>query len=1381
LISGNLFTRDFLSEGIDDTPAWKALGPATFEEFRLRVRRVVSTFLKNQNPSEAETEKDLIWPILEALGWDAVLVQQNLSTKGRKHVPDGLLLANSEARQRAVAEEDHWRRYQFGLAVVEAKRWDRSLDRRDNSEEGVPSTQMLQYLSRVDVQTNGRVRLGILTNGRRWRLYFQGALSVAEDFFEVDVAKALELPGFDLDLVERADQRATPERALRLFALMFGKEAFLPLEGVRTFHDLSREHGKTWEEKVAKDLSKVVFTQLFPALVDALAKSDPQRPAKMGDEYLTQVRHSALVLLYRLLFVVYAEDRDLLPDQHEEYKPYSLTQLRLEIAERRSRKQAFSDKAATYWPKLVAVFLAISEGDDVLGIPPYNGGLFSKDAAPLLQRVSLPDSVISDLVFGLSHQNVDGQSRYINFRDLSVQQLGSVYERILEYGLKVEGGKVVVDADDTARHESGSYYTADSLVMLIIDKAIGPLIAEKRAVFLERCAALAKDKRSKEQRVAELSGVDLASRILELKICDPAMGSGHFLVNLVDWLADRVLAGMEEAEAAVEWASGAYRSPLSQEIVRIRTEIIRHAEEHRWPIDGAHLEDRHIVRRMILKRCVYGVDKNPMAVELAKVSLWLHTFTVGAPLSFLDHHLRCGNSLFGSWVRPAMDRLEALGGPLLIHEPLKRALGAAAGMQAIERLTDADISEVHESKQLFDGIESMTVQLNSLLSMVDAVDWQGSKDKLDKAAIQAWMKGNFGDPIALAHGKAVVSIPARRRSEESKTHIAAEERKRAITKKAQFSEHETAARLKDLLPSLRTITSSEIFLHWQTAFPGVWRQWESGELVGGFDAVIGNPPYVRQELIKEYKPALKRAYPATYDGSADLYVYFYEQGLKLVRPGGRLSYVVTNKWMRAGYADGLRDLFGQKAWIEFVADFGHAKKFFPDADVFPSVIVVRKPNKEASPEETNVCVIPRDDVPEKGLDEAVAKATYKLPRRYFSKDPWALEPPAVAALLTKIKAAGSPLRTVVSRLPVNGIKTGLNEAFLIGADERANLVARDPACASIIKPYLRGQDIRRWHSPDRPQFMILLKSSSDCTWPWTDKDEAEAERIFKKTYPAIFDRMKRFEDYYDPKAKKKRGLRHREDQGRYWWELRPCAYYDMFSGPKIIYQAIQFYARYTFETDELYGNNKTYFLGSDNLALLGTLNSPLLWWLGWRHFIHMKDEALSNDQVKIAELPIPHSLLDDTRIKEDVSALLAETRHIADAESSIREWLHQELAVKRGTAALRKPSVLSFDEFVGAVKAGLPRSRKLTAAEVGELKREYTVTIQPAVTSRAEVARLEASISDVVNAGYGLSQEDVTLLWSSAPPRMPFTSQGLVTDGPELADAENEVEEVEEE
>ena len=125
------------------------------------------------------------------------------------------------------------------------------------------------------------------------------------------------------------------------------------------------------------------------------------------------------------------------------------------------------------------------------------------------------------------------------------------------------------------------------------------------------------------------------------------MGSGHFLVTAVDFLSDYIAELIEYVPAVPEWLDGAYASPLVERVERIRLEILKRAEESNWVLEEAQLTDSAIIRRMVLKRCIYGVDKNPLTVELAKVSLWLHSFTVGAPLSFLDHHLRCGDSLVG--------------------------------------------------------------------------------------------------------------------------------------------------------------------------------------------------------------------------------------------------------------------------------------------------------------------------------------------------------------------------------------------------------------------------------------------------------------------------------------------------------------------------------------------------------------------------------------------------------------------------------------------------------------------------------------------------------------------------------------------------------------
>lgn len=744
-----------------------------------------------------------------------------------------------------------------------------------------------------------------------------------------------------------------------------------------------------------------------------------------------------------------------------------------------------------------------------------------------------------------------------------------------------------------------------------------------------------------------------------------------------------------------------------------------------------------------------------MAVELAKVALWLHTFTVGAPLSFLDHHLRCGNSLFGFWVREAMDRLTKWGGQLLINEPMQKAMAQALAMQKLERVNDIDIAEVHHSKTLFDGIEQETRPLNSFIKILYALDWL-KLDKEDQSSVRAWLDGQYGDPFEIARGRLTLG-PA----DVGDGHPQAKD----VLDQLSNGVRVLAQRFAGILSRARELIRSEKFQNWQVAFPGVWTRWESAELHGGFDVILGNPPYVRQELIKAYKPQLKRAFPESYDGSADLYVYFYDQGLRLLKPGGRLSYVVTNKWMRAGYAEGLRQLFADKAWIEFVADFGHAKKFFPDADVFPSVIVVRKPSGEDAPEDTQVCVIPRDDVPEKALDEAVSKATYPLPRAHFTKVSWVLEPPVVASLMRKIRGSGIPLAEFAGAKPYRGILTGLNEAFLINSATRDSIIARDPASRALIQPYLRGQDIRRWSSPETGLYMILLKSSADHPWPWAKaNDENEAESIFRQNYPGLHAHLKAFESFTDARGRR-RGLRIREDKGRWWWELRPCAYYDLFTQPRIVYQAIQFHPRYSFETELRYGNNKTFMLATRNLALLAALNSPLCWWYSWRHFIHLKDEALSNDQVKMAEIPIPPSLSDNEALADGVKRILELKRNIDARNAAILDWLHHEIGPEATAAASAIARASTPDQFVAAVRSSLPRNQRLSASQIAALKREYTEFLEPAVELRSCLQSAECSVADMVNEAYGLTPEEVDLMWRTAPPRMPFTPAGLPSAG----------------
>jgi hypothetical protein len=857
-LQGALYTRDFLERGICEEAAWAAITDEQMAATRATLEKLFAAFPVNHKPNEGVTERDLIYPVLATLGWSDLLVQQQISARRRLDVPDALLFADAAHKGAASAEKDPANRYRQGLALVEAKRWQRPLDRAD-PQQGTPSSQMLRYLRRADDASDGRLEWGFLTNGRHWRLYWQGARSRAEEFLEIDLPACLGLEGFPLDLFAAG---VDADHWLRVFILMFRRASFLAADGARqSFHVEALRQTRKWESKVAEGLSEQVFGEVFPALVKALAKSASQaaggRP--LAEAELEEVRRAALTLLYRLLFVLYAEDRRLLPATHEGYAAYSLDRLRDEIAERVDRNEVLSDRIDTRYSTLRALFGAIDTGDPKLGLPPYNGGLFDPAAHELLDRARLPDSVVALVIDTLSRRTEGERRLRINYRDLSVQQLGSIYERLLEYAVVADADHIAaIRPNIFARKGSGSYYTPEELVRLIVERTVGPLLDERQAVFDSALARLTSDRRSKTERIAELRTLDPAAAFLAMRVCDPAMGSGHFLVTLVDVLSDRTLAAMADAELKASEAFGTeagYRSPLQERVEGIRARIRERAGKEGWQLADGQLDDRHVVRRMILKRVVYGVDKNPMAVELAKVSLWLHTFTVGAPLSFLDHHLRSGDSLFGEMVRPVEDFLAARGS-LALAAPLKTAKGSARAMALIEDMSDADLAEVSQSERSFGEVAGATAPLAAFLDFFHAVRWLDRLPKKAKKsgrrmasaaagdAVVNILDGALGDPVQVAAGRGSAVLTAKpttgrlfpggkpEQTELAHPTVNAERHREAV----------------QVLEQAQALASREGFLHWQVAFPGVWDDWESKEPRGGFDAVIGNPPWDRIKL-----------------------------------------------------------------------------------------------------------------------------------------------------------------------------------------------------------------------------------------------------------------------------------------------------------------------------------------------------------------------------------------------------------------------------------------------------------------------------------------------------------------------------------------------------
>ncbi len=567
---------------------------------------------------------------------------------------------------------------------------------------------------------------------------------------------------------------------------------------------------------------------------------------------------------------------------------------------------------------------------------------------------------------------------------------------------------------------------------------------------------------------------------------------------------------------------------------------------------------------------------------------------------------------------------------------------------------------------------------------------------------------------------------------------------------------------------------------WCAGFPEVFA-------VGGFDVVIGNPPYVRQEALGPFKPYLAQRY-ASYHGVADLYVYFYERGLELLAPDAKLSYIVTNKWLRAGYGEPLRRLFSERAVLEEIIDFGHAP-IFEDADTFPCILLLgprsgqvgagASASREAGvlgataaspgpappvgtaspfagmataagerdePPMVSVCPVPRDRAPELSLEHYVHEHAYPVPWSRYDASPWSLESPEVEALMGRLRERGVPLGQFAGCKPMYGIKTGLNEAFLIDDATRVALVRDDPACADIIKPYLRGQDIGRWTPDWQGLWMIFARRGIDID-----------------AYPSVRTYLERLRARLEPRPEdwdtKGSGVWPGRKPGRYaWYEIQDSVdYWRMFEQPKILYREIQFHPQYALSEGPLYGNNKVFLLPTADPYLLAVLNSPLLWWHNWRYLPHMKDEALNPAGFRMEVLPIaePTSAI-RAEIEERVAALLDLTTASRQQTQELLKWLRLEISLEKPGQQLEDFARLSGEAFVAEVRKRRPKGApRLSPATITELIATHAHYAQPLQRRAAEIRDLERRLSDLVNQAYRLSDDDIEILWRTAPPRMP--------------------------
>ena len=355
------------------------------------------------------------------------------------------------------------------------------------------------------------------------------------------------------------------------------------------------------------------------------------------------------------------------------------------------------------------------------------------------------------------------------------------------------------------------------------------------------------------------------------------------------------------------------------------------------------------------------------------------------------------------------------------------------------------------------------------------------------------------------------------------------------------------------------------------------------EVESGFDIVIGNPPYVRQEQIKERKPALKANYD-TFSGTADLYVYFYERAVRLLKPGGVISFITSNKWYRSAYGKKLRTWLTSNLRLLRLVDFGDAPIF--TAIAYPTIVIGERVTPPAKVDDHAVQALTWqagrkiEAFREIALDESFALLQRNLPA-----DGWRLEGESKRVLANRIRSVGIPLIHYCNGQLFSGIKTGLNEAYIVDQIIRDNLVAAHPSSRDILKPVLRGRDIKRLSVEYANQFIVKIESSENRRHPWKGKSALQAERTFAEMYPAVYSHFQQYRD----------ALIQRQDQGKYFWELRSCDYWDEFGKNKIVFPDIAVQSQFAYDIHGYYLGNTGYILPTNEKWLLGLLNSTVVW------------------------------------------------------------------------------------------------------------------------------------------------------------------------------------------
>ena len=710
---------------------------------------------------------------------------------------------------------------------------------------------------------------------------------------------------------------------------------------------------------------------------------------------------------------------------------------------------------------------------------------------------------------------------------LDPELLGKVFENLLA-AYNPETG-------ESARKQTGSYYTPRPIVDYMVEEALVATLAgqvrptngdeafwEERLHYLLDYAKVSDDS---EQWFRDAEADRIVRAISELKILDPAVGSGAFPMGVLHKLT---LALRRLDPDNSRWERLQKERAAKRAEVAFDTRDDRTRREELVEIDETfkRYRDSDFGRKLyLIQNSIFGVDIQSIACQIAKLRFFISLAIEQLPDKDAEN--------FGVKPLPNLETRFIAANTLI-------------GLTRVRDLTSVNAQDIE--RQLRDNRERYFHATTR-------------RQKLNCRRRDKVLRGKLAEELT------GVGMPA---DEAGKI--------------AYWDPYDQNA-------------STDFFD----------TEWMFG-IADGFDVVIGNPPYVRQEKIKSLKPTLKKQYDC-YTGTADLYVYFYERGFQLLRDNGILTYISSNKYFRSAYGKKLRDFFTRQCTVSQLIDFGDAPVFTSIA--YPSIITICKTRTEGNhlralnwEQGTSI----------EEFGRIFRTHAFFMPQDALTADGWRLTSPIVLNLLDKLRNAGKPLGEYVKGRFYRGILTGLNEAFVVDKATRDKLIAEHRSSAEVLKPFLRGRDVKRWQVDFAEQYLIIIESSENRTHPWSGKSDNEAEETFADTYPAIHAHLQAFRDR----------LIKRYDQGRYFWELRACAYWEEFEKPKIVYPDIAQRTEFAFDDRSYFLGNTLYLLPTEEMWLLGLLNSKAVFCFYTKTSTQIRGGFVRFIAQYVSQIPIPN-------------------------------------------------------------------------------------------------------------------------------------------------------------